>query len=146
MANRKNLRPQPIKTHEDAVKKGRAGGIKSGEARRKKRDMKEMVRLILNLEAPEKVRQALIETGLDPTDATVNAQIISSIVDQATGGDIDAARFLRDTAGYNAYDQERLKIEREKMKIAKQKASGEFEITPEIDESGADDEKKPKIK
>ncbi len=34
MANEQNLRPQPIRTKEEAKRKGRAGGIASGAARR----------------------------------------------------------------------------------------------------------------
>jgi hypothetical protein len=136
MASKENLRPQPIKDHNEAVTKGRAGGIKSGVTRRRNRDMKQMARLILNLDAPDKVKEALTKLGLDAGDATINAQLMASMVEQATNGNVDAAKFLRDTAGYNPYEQERLKIERDKARTAKQKAIGEFDISPDIDGAG----------
>ena len=42
MANEQNLRPQPIRTTEDARRKGRAGGIASGAARREKKRLSEI--------------------------------------------------------------------------------------------------------
>ncbi|HRS79471.1 MAG TPA: hypothetical protein P5522_10150 [Spirochaetia bacterium] len=42
MANEQNLRPQPIRTKEEAKRKGRAGGIASGEARREKKRLSEL--------------------------------------------------------------------------------------------------------
>lgn len=42
MANEQNLRPQPIRTTEEAKRKGRAGGIASGESRREKKLMSEL--------------------------------------------------------------------------------------------------------
>lgn len=42
MANEQNLRPQPIRTTEDAKRKGRAGGIASGAARRENKRLSEI--------------------------------------------------------------------------------------------------------
>lgn len=52
MANEQNLKP--VQTKDEARERGRNGGIKSGEARRKKRDMKAELLLILDIPIKDK--------------------------------------------------------------------------------------------
>lgn len=47
MANIENLKPIKTLTKEEAVARGRNGGIKSGEARREKSSMKKLLRQML---------------------------------------------------------------------------------------------------
>ena len=51
MGKEDNLRPIVL-SHEEAVKNGRAGGIASGEARRRRRDTREFLNAYLDSPAP----------------------------------------------------------------------------------------------
>ena len=49
----------PVRTKEEAKKRGRNGGIKSGEARRNKRDAKNAMNLLLNMAAKGQLKDNL---------------------------------------------------------------------------------------
>lgn len=84
--NEENLKP--IKkgelSKEEAKKRGRNGGIKSGEARREKKLFKEAI---------EKQLGQSIDS------------MISSMIDQAQKGNVQAITFLRDTIGEKPTDK-----------------------------------------
>ena len=84
--NQENLRP--IKkgelTREEAKKRGRNGGIKSGEARKEKKLFKEAI---------EKQLGQSIDS------------MIKSMIDQANKGNVQAITFLRDTIGEKPTDK-----------------------------------------
>jgi len=48
MANEQNLRPIEL-SHEEAVKNGRKGGLKSGESKREAKQMKEIIETLLSM-------------------------------------------------------------------------------------------------
>lgn len=52
MANEQNLTAPPIRTSEEAVTKGRQGGIKSGQVRRERKTIREIVRALLDEQMP----------------------------------------------------------------------------------------------
>ena len=75
----------------------RKGGQVSAEVRRKKKLMRESIRMVL--EAPvidDAIRERLEELGLD---STVQDAIMLAVSGKAQRGDVEAARFLRDTVG-----------------------------------------------
>lgn len=78
MAGQENLKP--VQSKEEARERGRKGGIASGEARRKRKTLKE--ELI-----------ALLEDG--DTQNRVSVALISAAID----GDVKAFTALRDTIG-----------------------------------------------
>ena len=53
MANEKNLKHFSKENREESVKNGRKGGIASGEAKRKKKTMKDMALMLLHSDVPE---------------------------------------------------------------------------------------------
>jgi len=64
MVNTDNLKP--VRTKEEARKRGKQGGIKSGEARRQRKTLKEELVLLLESKSyNEKVSLALIKQALD---------------------------------------------------------------------------------
>ena len=70
---------------------------KQRRTKRKKRTFKESIEVILKLDVPdERKKHALEELGLDPT--VLNA-INIALGRRAFDGDVEAARFLRDTVG-----------------------------------------------
>lgn len=91
MANEENLKPfDSNQSREEAKKNGRKGGIASGEARRAKKTMKEMLDYLLEKE---------IENSRTGEQVTYREAILTSCIKKAIKGDVKAAQFIRDTAG-----------------------------------------------
>lgn len=92
MANEENLKPFKAGdiSSEEAKKRGSKGGIKSGEVRRAKKTMKEMLDYLLEKEIANK------KTG---ETVTYREAILTSAIAKALKGDIRASQFIRDTAG-----------------------------------------------
>lgn len=99
MANEENLKPLQANT-DRARETGRLGGIASGEARRKKRTMKEAAQQILSgglVFGDDSTKEILALLGIDvPTNAD-GIMLVATL--KASRGDIEAARFVRDTGG-----------------------------------------------
>lgn len=88
---------QPDFTADKARENARKGGIASGEARRKYKSQREILRHLLTLEvADQETADKLRELGLDPTYAQ---QMALAILTKGGTGDVEAARFVRDTVG-----------------------------------------------
>lgn len=100
MAGKDNLKP--VRTKEEARERGKNGGIKSGESRRRKRDMKSAATLLLDLAAWGPNMKAQMEKmGIEEDDMTNQMAILVSMLSEAQNGNVRAAEFLRDTAGRN---------------------------------------------
>ena len=97
----KNLKP--VRNSQEAKERGRAGGIASGEARRRKRTMKEAARLLLELEvAGENNKQNLKRMGIPDEEMNNQMAILVRMLQKAlVDGDVNAANFIRSTAGYD---------------------------------------------
>ena len=106
MPNEKNLRP--VQSEKEAREKGRKGGIASGAARRRKRDMRQAAKLLLDADvspSQKSMRMLMKSLGIDEQDMTYSMAILSAVLLQAGNGNVKAAAFLRDTAGYNPTQQ-----------------------------------------
>lgn len=107
MANEENLKkgaPYRFRTGEQQVEIARRGGIASGEARRRKKTMKETVKMLLNMEIPDAAKELkakLKVMGISEEDFTYQSAVMVAILNQAMKGNTKAATFLRDTAGEN---------------------------------------------
>lgn len=86
MANEQNLRPSEYKLSQEEAKKG---GIASGEARRRKRDLRMALEMLLEKEYKNNKGETI--TG---TEA-----ITAKLFEQAMKGNIKAFETLRDTVG-----------------------------------------------
>ena len=84
MKNTKNLKPE--RTKEEASIRGKNGGIKSGEVRRKRRTLKEELLLLLS-------------------DKDTQEKISLAIIEQAKIGNIKAYETIRDTIGEKPIDK-----------------------------------------
>lgn len=82
MANEKNLKPARTKSEARAL--GAAGGKKSGEARRKKKTMRELLEIAMELPSGDK---------------TTAEAITAALLDKALSGDVKAYEVVRDTLG-----------------------------------------------
>lgn len=88
MAARKgseNLKP-PIRSSDEARKMGKKGGIASGEARRRKKTLRELLELAMER----------------PVGAATTAEAITvALLEKALNGDVKAYEVVRDTLGEN---------------------------------------------
>lgn len=90
MANEENLIPfTSEQNREEAQKNGRKGGIASGEARRAKKTMKEMLDYLLEKKLPNKKGEMV----------TYREAMLTAAIKKAIEGDIKASQFVRDTVG-----------------------------------------------
>lgn len=92
-----NLIPNSARSPEELREQTRRGGQASGVARRKYRTMRETLKMVLSMDvADEQKAQALKALGIAPTYQNA---IQISMANKAIDGDVDAARFVRDTSG-----------------------------------------------
>ena len=82
MANEKNLKP--VRTKEEARKRGRKGGIKSGIVRAQRKTLREELLVLL-------------ETKVE--DKTIQEKISFSLIQEALKGNVKAFETIRDTIG-----------------------------------------------
>lgn len=85
------------RTHEESVANGRKGGIASAESRKKAKTIRETLKLFLSTQLDEgEAKDRLVELGFDPTMLN---QMGLATMQRAMNGDIEAARFVRDSVG-----------------------------------------------
>lgn len=97
--NEENL--HPVQTEEEAREKGRRGGIASGEARRRKRSMREWAEVLgechMTLKTPDG----------KTVDADINAAVVLKQMEKAINGkDTNAAAFLMRLRGEDVQKHE----------------------------------------
>lgn len=99
MKGLENLRTRDL-TREELSEMGKKGGVKSGEARRRKKNMKECLNLLLSLDVKSpKVREQLKSLGILDEEMTNEMMLMVSALQKASKGDIQAMNFIRDTSG-----------------------------------------------
>lgn len=103
--NEQNLVPFDKRTEEEQRKIASSGGVASGKARRRKRDMKKAMQMILDLPATGQAEQFLQTLGIDERDRTNQTAMLLAIAMKAMSGDVRAAEFVRDTSGHNPRNQ-----------------------------------------
>ena len=94
MANEQNLKK--FGSEREPREAGRKGGKASGEARRRKRDMKNAARLLLNMPVQQKtVIENLEAFGIEESDQTNQMALMVRVLTKALAtGDVRAAEFL----------------------------------------------------
>ena len=117
--NEKNLIPG---AHSLTVEEQSRGGKRSGESRRRKRDMKACMQLLLSLPAPEDDYKTLSDMGINveefPEDITNMLVVNAAILKAAKAGDIQAIRELRSIIRDDDYMKHKIKMDRERLKLA----------------------------
>jgi len=106
MANESNL--NPVMTKEEAKKRGRAGGIASGKARREKKLMRETLDVLLSMPL-KNGKNADVESvrnfaALKGKNISVQDAILIAQIQKAMKGDTKAAEYVRDTMGQKPVD------------------------------------------
>ena len=121
-------------TSEEAKKRGRAGGVKSGESRRAKRDAKSAVRYLLDLAAKGKIADNLKELGFPANEQTNMAALQARLFTMAMSGNLDAYTTLMRMAGY---EPEENRKERESIAADRRR---EVELDAKVAALGANPE------
>lgn len=87
---------KPIQNHEKAVINGRKGGLKSGEVRKQKKLLKEVVKDILNQKPSKEDIKELCKRyeSLDVEEISIRTLLIDKLVQKALKGDIRACIFI----------------------------------------------------
>ncbi len=101
-------------THEERVENGRKGGKQKGENYRKRREMREVIEILLSMPLDDKDIKELEDIAsfksLANKNLTVNDAIIVKQVQKALKGDLNALTFLRDTSGQKPKDDVNLDV------------------------------------
>lgn len=90
MANEENLKPFSKSKREESVKNGQKGGIASGQARRQKKTLSELAKMIAENPAPAAAKKKLTKMGISDEDANNNACIVAAVYDKAIKGNMQA--------------------------------------------------------
>ena len=95
MANEKNLIPNSERTPSELREITKKGGIKSGQARRQKKTLSELAKMIAENPAPTAAKKKLAKMGISDEDANNNACIVAAVYNKAI-----PARLRRSIAGF----------------------------------------------
>lgn len=101
MANEQNLIPfTSDQNREEAKKNGQKGGVASGEARRKKKTLKEIGDMIGSLDIKDaKVRELLAKAGIAEEDMVRDAGMMFTLAIKAGKGDTRSAELIAKIRG-----------------------------------------------
>lgn len=109
MPNERNL--IPVRSTEEARERGRNGGRASGEARRRKKSLREAAELYLSLPVSDKrAWNKLARDGVAPEDVDNQMAIIAGLTIKAAKGDAKAAKVLFDLIGDQSREDDEVKV------------------------------------
>ena len=100
-----NLIPVANRTSDELREMTKKGGIASGEARRKKKTLRECVRLFGELPVEGKNARAMAELGIPVEEHNRLMQISVSLYQKAMKGDVAAFNAIRDIIGEKPTDK-----------------------------------------
>lgn len=123
----------PVRTKEEARKRGANGGKKSGEARRKKRDAKQAISLLLEMAPMENIDENLEQMGFDEEDRTNMSAVMARMFQKAMTGDVMAFKALMDYGGFHPDQKNKNAESKQKIKSMKQTEHVADEFTEEQD-------------
>ena len=89
-------------TSEEAREKGRRGGKASGEARRRRKALKESMEILLNMPPGDKDKAELIKAGFSEEDIDNSLLLVVGLFSRAKLGDVQAFKELRTLIGEDA--------------------------------------------
>lgn len=126
MANEENLRP--VRTKSEARERGRNGGKKSGEVRRRKANLREAANFLLTTEIDHPEWTNMLKgMGLE---STLEYVVVAAMTKEAMGGNVSAYRALMDTVGQTDKSETDLQEQQSKTELnqaKKQNLTGENE-------------------
>ena len=105
MANEQNLKPQ---AHILTVEEQSKGGAASGEARRAKKTLRELVELFGELGVSDEARKKMKEIGIPEELWTRKMQPVVALFNKANKGDVGAFNAIRDIIGEKPVEKTQL--------------------------------------
>lgn len=127
--NEHNLIPFTERSESEVREFNSKGGKKSGETRRRKKTMKQVMDMLLQMPAnTASDYNMLVENGVELSDLdeeTVNNMLIvnTALLKKAKEGDVSAVKELRNIICDDHFASEKLKLEKEKLKLEREKLS-----------------------
>ena len=98
MANKENLKPLNTRTKEEQRKIARKGGIASGKKRREKKQLKEVLEILLSMPSDDGITE-------DNWEA-----VCLSMLNEAKSGNARAFELIRDTIGQKPTEQQQMDL------------------------------------
>ena len=99
---------KPVRTKAEAKERGAKGGKASGEARRAKRTLRELVEIFGNLAVSDEARKKMKEIGIPEELWTRKMQPVVALFSKANKGDVSAFNAIRDIVGEKPVDRTQL--------------------------------------
>lgn len=115
MANEQNLVPFGERSEREARELGQKGGIASGKARRRKKNMKQKMQLLLSLPAADNDQVELTAMGVDPEDMDNEMVLVKALFLAAAEGDTKAFDRIQDVLG-RTVAREELALKKQEVK------------------------------
>lgn len=99
------------KTPAERQAQARKAGLASGEARRKRRALREVFDVMLTTKvSDEEIVQMFERAGVPEAERTYQNALVLSAMLKAGKGDIEASRYIRDSIGEKPTEQYRLSV------------------------------------
>lgn len=134
MANNENLVPfTSNQSREEAVRNGKKGGIKSGEARRRKAALRDTMNRLLTMKV--EVEELSDVLRADGGDSTYEEVITMAMIQQAMLGDVKAYKAIMQVVGQTDKSEEDLEEQRIRTDRAKRARDQEVGDTDANDEN-----------
>ena len=132
--NEKNLIPNSERTPSELREITQKGGKASGETRRRKRDMKQKMKALLELPAAVNDREQLQALGVDPDDMDNEMVLVMAMFLGAAGGDVKAFDRVMQLLGKDIGHEE-LALRKRELKLKEKAVSdSENEALSKLDE------------
>ena len=133
MAKRKeeNLIPNNERSPSEVRENGKKGGIASGEARRRKKTMRELAVIVNSLPLSSK-NKAQMPDGIKEDEMTFQMGFIIKVYQQALKGDTKAMKLWVELS--NTLDEERNKLEIKKLKAEIKKLNDDASSSTNIED------------
>ena len=132
MANEKNLKP--VRSKEEARERGKKGGIKSGETRRKKAALRNTMNRLLTMQAEVEGLSDVLRA--DGGESTYEEIIAMAMIQQASLGNVKAYQAIMKTVGQTEKSEADLEEQRSKLELnraRKEDITGENETDEALD-------------
>lgn len=142
--NEQNLIPNSSRTPDELREQTAKAGRASGAARRRKRDLKAKMKMILELPVSDSGdAEAVSAMGIDAEEIDNETLMLIGLFQKAKSGDVQAVREVRSILGKDHAAAE-LALRKEELKLKKQQleagAPGEQELPALLAALEADDE------
>lgn len=122
--NDKNLIPFSERTEEELREMRKNGGKKSGETRRRKRDLKNTMKALLEMPVTDNnLWNLLSQMGVSPENINNHTAIAVALMREAMCGNVKAFKEIRNLLGEDN-DAELLKLKKQELKLKEQKQDG----------------------